>query len=70
MVAIWCYDFEHGNAEEIIDVPSCYQNEDGGFDHGLDGNCLNPNSMFAKRIWTSLEVIYKINMYLILHDAK
>ncbi len=44
MVATWRYNFENGSAEEIIDVLSCYQNEDGGFGHGLDGNCLNPNS--------------------------
>ncbi len=43
-VAIWRYNFENGRAEDIIDVLSCYQNEDGGFGHGLDGNCLNPNS--------------------------
>lgn len=43
MVTQWRYHFENGNAEDIIDVLSCYQNEDGGF-HSLDGNCLNPNS--------------------------
>ena len=44
MVSRWRYSFEGGSAEDIIDVLSCYQNEDGGFGHGLDGNCLNPNS--------------------------
>jgi len=43
-VARWRYCFENGSVEDIIDVLSCYQNEDGGFGHGLDGNCLNPNS--------------------------
>lgn len=44
MITRWRYSFENGSADDIIDVLSCYQNEDGGFGNGLDGNCLNPNS--------------------------
>ena len=40
----WRASFENGNVKDVMDVLSCYQNEDGGFGHGLDANCLNPNS--------------------------
>lgn len=35
---------EDGNSEEVISALSFYQNEDGGFGHGLEADCWNPNS--------------------------
>ena len=39
------YHFEGGSAESVLNVLSCYQNEDGGFGHAIEADCWNPNSI-------------------------
>lgn len=43
-LAIWKYHFENGSKEEVISALSFYQNDDGGFGHGLEADNWNPNS--------------------------
>ncbi len=38
------YHFENGSRENVVNVLSCYQNEDGGFGHAVEADCWNPNS--------------------------
>lgn len=41
----WKYHFENGSRQDVIDVLSAYQNEDGGFGHGLEEDNMNPHSI-------------------------
>lgn len=40
----WRYFFENGSKEEVLIALSFYQNEDGGFGHGIEPDNQNPNS--------------------------
>lgn len=44
-LARWKYHFESGSRQDVIDVLSAYQNEDGGFGHGLEEDNMNPDSI-------------------------
>lgn len=39
-LARWQYHFESGSAEAVLQSLSAYQNEDGGFGHGLEADWL------------------------------
>lgn len=39
------YHFEDGSKDQVIRVLSYYQNQDGGFGHGIEADCWNPNSI-------------------------
>lgn len=41
--ARWQYHFENGTKENVLVALSMYQNNDGGFGHGLESDCFNPN---------------------------
>lgn len=43
-LARWRYLFEGGSREDVLEALAAYQNEDGGFGHGLEPDCWNPNS--------------------------
>ncbi len=43
-IARWQYHFENGSPEAVVEALSFYQNEDGGFGHGLEADCSNPHS--------------------------
>ena len=43
-LARWQYHFENGTRDAVLDALKDYQNDDGGFGHGLEADCLNPNS--------------------------
>ena len=43
-LAVYQYHFENGSNNKLIDELSKYQNEDGGFGHGLEADYWNPNS--------------------------
>lgn len=43
-LARWAYHFEHRDKEEVLRMLSFYQNEDGGFGHGLEPDFWNPAS--------------------------
>lgn len=39
-LARWQYHFENGSKENVVKILAEYQNEDGGFGHGLEEDCL------------------------------
>lgn len=40
----WKYHFEGGEKDDVLKALISFQNKDGGFGHGLELDCLNPNS--------------------------
>jgi len=55
------YHFEGGSKRDVMDVLACYQNEDGGFGHGLEPDIMCPASSaiaseMATRYLDELEV--------------
>jgi len=50
-VTRWQYHFEGGSAEAVLEALSFYQNEDGGFGHGVEYDCMNPNSLPVQFFW-------------------
>ncbi|WP_032120849.1 hypothetical protein [Clostridium amazonitimonense] len=43
-VARWSYHFENGSSHEVLECLKAYQNEDGGFGHGLECDNWTPYS--------------------------
>lgn len=58
-VARWRYHFEQGSAQEVEAALSAYQNEDGGFGHGLEEDCMNPNSS-PMQVWRATVALREI----------
>lgn len=56
----WQYHFENGSAEAVLHALSYYQNEDGGFGHGLESDYLNPNST-PIATWAATEILREID---------
>ena len=44
-LARWKYHFENGSEQEVLAALSAYQNEDGGFGHGLEEDNMKPHSI-------------------------
>lgn len=44
-LARWKYHFENGSEQEVLAALSAYQNEDGGFGHGLEEDNMNLHSI-------------------------
>ena len=59
-LAIWQYNFENGSDEAVLNALSFYQNDDGGFGHGLEADCFNPNSS-PIQTWQAAEILHGIN---------
>ncbi len=60
--ALWFnYLFEDGDQEDVIDQLSIYQNEDGGFGHGLEPDYINPNSS-PIQTWTAINILRTLNI--------
>ncbi|MDE7359564.1 MAG: hypothetical protein K2N39_09110 [Lachnospiraceae bacterium] len=55
-LARWKYHFENGSAQEVLAALSAYQNEDGGFGHGLEEDNMNPNSI-PMQAWRATVVL-------------
>lgn len=43
-LARWQYHFEEGSGENVLKALRAFQNDDGGFGHGLEADSMNPNS--------------------------
>jgi hypothetical protein len=43
-LAQWRYHFENGSRDSVLNALAAYQNSDGGFGHGLEADCWNPDS--------------------------
>lgn len=55
-LAKWKYFFENGSEADILTALASYQNEDGGFGHGLEADCFNPNSS-PIQTWAATETL-------------
>ncbi|WP_236596183.1 hypothetical protein [Enterococcus casseliflavus] len=65
-LARWQYHFENGSREAVLQALQVYQNEDGGYGHGLEPDHWNPNSTpiavwEACRILRELECLHSTN---------
>ena len=60
-LARWQYLFDNGSREEVLKILATYQNEDGGFGHGLEPDCWNPNSS-PIQTWVATEIIREVNL--------
>lgn len=60
-LARWQYVFENGSQESVLRFLSAYQNEDGGFGHGLEPDCLNPNSA-PLQTWVATQIIKEVDL--------
>ena len=60
-LARWQYLFENGSKEEVLKILATYQNEDGGFGHGLEPDCWNPNSS-PIQTWVATEIMREVNL--------
>ena len=58
--ARWQYHFEKGTKENVLVALSMYQNNDGGFGHGLESDCFNPNSS-PIQTWAATEILRENN---------
>lgn len=60
-VARYMYLFEDGKKEGVLAVLIAYQNEDGGFGHGLEPDCQNPDSSPLQTM-TAMEIVDELNL--------
>ena len=60
-LARWKYLFEGGSREDVLTALAVYQNEDGGFGHGLEPDCWNPNSA-PLQTWVATERIKEVRL--------
>ena len=60
--ARWQYHFEDGSAEDVLRILAFYQNEDGGFGHGLEADALNPGSS-PIQTWSATMVLREVGLY-------
>ena len=58
-LARWQFSFENGSAETVLHAMSYYQNDDGGFGHGIEADFLNPNSS-PMATWAATEILNEI----------
>lgn len=54
------YHFENGSKEAVLTALSFYQNEDGGFGHGLEADSWNPNSA-PVQVQTAINILREID---------
>jgi len=59
--ARWNYLFENGSKEDVLSNLMTYQNEDGGFGHGLEPDCWNHNSS-PVQTWGATRIINEVNL--------
>lgn len=56
----WLYHFENGSQENVLRCLAAFQNEDGGFGHGLEADSMNPNSS-PITTWNACMILKEIN---------
>lgn len=59
-LALWQFHFENGSADSVLRALSFYQNEDGGFGHGLEADNWNPLSS-PLTTQTATEALYAVD---------
>ena len=60
-LARWEFLFENGSKDKVLHVLSFYQNDDGGFGHGIEADFLNPNSS-PVGTWAAAEILNEIGL--------
>lgn len=60
-LARWRYHFEDGAREDVLTALAAFQNEDGGFGHGLEADNFNPNSC-PMQTWKACEILREIGL--------
>jgi len=60
-VVRYMYLFENGKKHDVLAVFKAYQNEDGGFGHGLEPDCQNPHSSPVQTM-TAMEIVDELNL--------
>ncbi len=58
-LARWQFHFENGGKDAVLRALSFYQNDDGGFGHGLEADSWNPHSS-PIQTWAATEILRKI----------
>lgn len=58
-VARWEYEFEEGSQQNVINYLSAFQNEDGGFAHGLEPDFWVPRSN-AMATWAAGRILIEV----------
>ncbi len=58
-VARWEYAFEHGSRERVLRMLEAYQNEDGGFGHGLEPDFWLPSSS-PMATWAAARILMEV----------
>lgn len=59
--ARWQYLFENGSQENVLKALQAYQNEDGGFGHGLEIDCWNPFSS-PVQTWAATKIMKEVHL--------
>ena len=60
-LARWQFHFENGSKEAVLKTLAFYQNDDGGFGHGIEPDFLNPNSS-PMATWAATEILNELNL--------
>ena len=60
-LARWQYHFENGSQEAVLKALAAYQNQDGGFGHGLEADSFNPDSS-PIQTWTATEILREVGV--------
>lgn len=55
------YYFEGGDQQAVLEALGAFQNDDGGFGHGLEPDCMNPNSS-PIQTWRATTIIRRIGL--------
>lgn len=61
-LARWQYHFEGGSKECVLNALSYYQNDDGGYGHGLESDNWNPNSS-PYTTGVAIEIFRELGLY-------
>ncbi|TNF08721.1 MAG: hypothetical protein EP317_02550, partial [Bacillota bacterium] len=59
--SLYLYYFEEGKVDDVIRELEYYQNEDGGFAHGLEPDFINPHSS-PIQTWTAITIFRQISI--------
>ena len=59
-LARWQYHFENGSRDNVLKALAAFQNEDGGFGHGLEADSMNPNSS-PITTWNACTILQEID---------
>lgn len=61
-LARWKYLWYEGTREDVFAALTYYQNEDGGFGHGLEADNWNPNSS-PIQAWTATRILREMDFF-------